>query len=176
MKVCSKCKQEKAVSEFYVQKRRDYINPECKSCTKKHTRAYYRKHRESIRVKENALNRERRKALRNAVFAAYGGPVCACCGERELAFLTLDHINNNGAAERRKIAGRANAAGTFTYAWLAKKGFPPGYQVLCMNCNFGKRMNNGVCPHRGTCNDYSQEVGASAPKHPTPKQRGDDIV
>jgi hypothetical protein len=20
--------------------------------------------------------------------------------------------------------------------------------VLCMNCNFGKRMNSGVCPHQ----------------------------
>lgn len=167
MKVCSKCEQQKAVSEFYMQKRRGYLNAECKSCTKKNTSAYYRKNREAIRMKENAFNRDRRKALRLATFAAYGGAVCACCGEKELAFLTLDHINNDGAEQRRKIAGRANAAGIWTYAWLAKRGFPDGYQVLCMNCNFGKHMNGGVCPHRGTCNDYSQEVGASAPKRST---------
>jgi hypothetical protein len=34
-----------------------------------------------------------------------------------------------------------------------RNGFPPGYQVLCMNCNHGKRMNNGVCPHKERCND-----------------------
>jgi hypothetical protein len=168
MKICSKCNQSKEVSDFYVQKVRGYVNAECKVCTMKGTKAYYRKNREAIRAVENALNRERRKVLRSAVFAAYGGAVCACCGEKELAFLTLDHIENNGAAERLKIAGRRNAAGVHTYKWLVKHGYPPGYQVLCMNCNFGKRMNDGVCPHRGTCNDYSQEVGASAPKRSTP--------
>jgi len=175
MKICSICKQEKPLTEFYsgerfrakLGKKVNYPAPECKPCYMIRTKAYYRKNREMIRAKENAANCERRKNLRLAVLVAYGSPVCACCGERELAFLTLDHIHNNGAAERRKIAGRANAAGTWTYAWLARRGFPPGYQVLCMNCNFGKRMNGGVCPHRGTCNDYSQEVGASAPKRST---------
>lgn len=168
MKVCSKCSLQKEESEFYFRLTKGYFNAECKVCTRKHTKAYYVKNRESIRKVENALNRARRKVLRSAVLEAYGGPVCACCGEREEAFLTLDHIENNGAAERLKIAGRRNAAGIHTYMWLLKHGFPPGYQVLCMNCNFGKRMNNGVCPHRGTCNDYSQEVGASAPKRSTP--------
>src|ERR1700690_82087 len=124
MKVCSKCSQNKEDSEFYFQKKRGYLNAECKSCTKKNTKAYYRKNRESIRPTENALNRARRKDLRETVLAAYGGLVCACCGEREIKFLTLDHIENNGAAERLKIAGRRNAAGTHTYAWLVKNDYP----------------------------------------------------
>src|ERR1700726_1141623 len=107
MKVCTQCKQEKPLSEFYTCSRarnkagRKVTAPasECKSCTMIHTKAYYRKNREAIRAVENALNRERRKVLRSAGFAAYGGAVCACCGEKELAFLTLDHIENNGGAE-----------------------------------------------------------------------------
>lgn len=65
-----------------------------------------------------------------------------------MAFLSLDHIHNNGAAERRQISGAAKSAGMLFYGWLKKRGYPPGYQVLCMNCNFGKRMNGGVCPHK----------------------------
>jgi hypothetical protein len=26
-------------------------------------------------------------------------------------------------------------------------GFPAGFQVLCFNCNQGRRLNHGVCPH-----------------------------
>jgi hypothetical protein len=41
-------------------------------------------------------------------------------------------------------------------------------QVLCMNRQHGKLMNNGICPHQGTCNDYpereySQAAGSAAP-------------
>lgn len=25
--------------------------------------------------------------------------------------------------------------------------YPEGYQVLCYNCNCGKSINNGICPH-----------------------------
>jgi hypothetical protein len=32
-------------------------------------------------------------------------------------------------------------------ALLRKNNFPPGYQVLCMNCNFGKRYSM-ICPHQ----------------------------
>jgi hypothetical protein len=30
---------------------------------------------------------------------------------------------------------------------LRRNNYPEGFQILCMNCQFGKRMNNGVCPH-----------------------------
>ena len=32
---------------------------------------------------------------RDAVFEAYGGAICACCGEDHIEFLTVDHINGN---------------------------------------------------------------------------------
>lgn len=78
-------------------------------------------------------------------FIAYGGSFCACCGETEFAFLTLDHINNDGGKERR-----AHGRGIYTYGNLRKRGYPPGLQVLCMNCNFGKSINGGICPHKDT--------------------------
>ena len=90
--------------------------------------------------------RERSKiwmaSLRSAAFAAYGGARCACCGETELGFLTLDHVNNDGAPHRREIGGSANLL-----VWLRRKGYPPGFQILCFNCNLGRALNGGICPH-----------------------------
>src|SRR3990172_11531866 len=43
------------------------------------------------------------RECRAETFLAYGGPVCACCGETQDAFLTLDHVNGGGNAERKKI-------------------------------------------------------------------------
>jgi hypothetical protein len=83
---------------------------------------------------------------RDAVYQAYGGYVCSCCGETEPSFLSIDHINNDGAEHKRSNNLRT---GQQMYRWLAKNGFPKGFQVLCMNCQWGKRNNNGVCPHSG---------------------------
>ncbi|MGM2776559.1 hypothetical protein, partial [Bacillus cereus group sp. Bce015] len=61
-------------------------------------------------------------------------------------FLSIDHIANNGAAERK--SGAYGGSGTAFYLWLRKQGFPSGYQVLGMNCQVGKHKNGGVCPHQ----------------------------
>ena len=79
--------------------------------------------------------------LKREVIAAYGGK-CQCCGETEPAFLTIDHVNDDGASHRKAI-GRARV-----YHWLKKHGYPKdGFQLLCFNCNCGRRVNGGVCPH-----------------------------
>jgi len=45
--------------------------------------------------------------------------------------LHLDHINNNGAEERRQINDNLDS-------WLIANNFPEGYQVLCANCDWLK--------------------------------------
>jgi hypothetical protein len=60
-----------------------------------------------------------------------------------LRFLTVDHINNDGAEHRRKIG----AGICSLYWWLKKNHFPDGFQILCYNCNGARARNNGVCPH-----------------------------
>ena len=85
----------------------------------------------------------KRRAVKIEVMSHYGGK-CACCGETEMAFLTIDHVNGDGAAHRREI----KAAGGTLYRWLQKNGYPQGdYQCLCMNCNFAKSKNFWGCPH-----------------------------
>lgn len=99
----------------------------------------------AIRAAENAKTKRNYNRCREQVFAAYGGWKCACCGETEKLFLSIDHVENNGAEERR--SGVYKSCGTGFYQWLRKQNFPPGYQVLCMNCQVGKHKNGGVCPH-----------------------------
>lgn len=105
---------------------------------------WYDKNRDRV----NKKRRDRKGELKLEVFNVYGGPVCACCGEKALPFLTIDHIHGGGREHRRIIGGGHNF-----YSWLKKNHYPTGYQVLCMNCNFGKRMNEGICPHKEMPNE-----------------------
>lgn len=134
---------------------------------------YQRNWRKPIREKLNAQGRQRRRdkiakmtqaeliefrkaevndtrrwnaILKEEVFQAYGGWKCKCCGEDERLFLSIDHVFNDGHKYRKEKA--YSRSSVHFYRWLKRKGFPDGFQVLCMNCNFGKRMNNGICPHK----------------------------
>jgi hypothetical protein len=64
-----------------------------------------------------------------------------CCNTKEFLFLTIDHINNDGAKHRREAKFGS------IYPWLSKNDYPIGFQVLCMNCNWAK-AKNGTCPHK----------------------------
>lgn len=80
-----------------------------------------------------------RRRLREIVINGYGAR-CNCCGETIFQFLTLDHVNNDGAAERKQHHGEE------IYKKVARLGFPSNYQVLCYNCNCSKGQY-GACPH-----------------------------
>ena len=71
-------------------------------------------------------------------------PFCACCGEKEIKFLTIDHINNDGSEHRKQLKG---SGGTGLYGWIVKNKYPPIFQVLCFNCNCAKG-HYGECPHK----------------------------
>lgn len=91
----------------------------------------------------SGFNRKKKymnEAIKYRIMCAYGPnglPQCAQCGIHDIDVLTLDHIHNNGAAERKrlKIFG-----GVYFYKHLEKSGYPDGYQVLCMNCNLKKEI------------------------------------
>lgn len=73
---------------------------------------------------------------RTIAIAHYGGK-CKICGETLELFLTIDHINNDGAAHRKKINGH-NHGGVDMGSWLRRNNYPEGFQVLCVNCNHAK--------------------------------------
>lgn len=78
------------------------------------------------------------------VFDHYGS-LCACCSEDTVEFLSIDHVDNDSSMDKWPNGKRIT--GVHLYNRIRKAGFPDTYQILCMNCNFGKRMNGGVCPH-----------------------------
>lgn len=83
--------------------------------------------------------RLRRNAIKQEMVAAYGGQ-CACCGEKNPKFLSLDHKNNDGHRDRRRDV--------ILWYHLKKQGWPKDHhQILCFNCNLGRAANYGVCPH-----------------------------
>lgn len=110
----------------------------CKKCKKSVTTG--NKYCGKCREKQRA----RYQRLRDAVFAAYGGYRCCCpgCNVTEPRFLQIDHINNDGAKHRKEIGG----SGAHVYGWLRRNKYPPGFQVLCANCNYAKKT--GTCPHQ----------------------------
>lgn len=117
---------------------------------KEYDRKYRERHPDKIKAKterrreqQQLAGRTRERVMRLRCFEHYG-TTCACCGEAEEMFLTFDHVNNDGYAHRK-----IDRSGSNLCRWLIKQGFPEGFQVLCMNCNWGKYRNGGVCPHKG---------------------------
>jgi len=93
------------------------------------------------RLKMNGLQKDFRDRARQAVLDHYGR-FCACCKETEEMFLTIDHIDDSGAEHRREMKTSTTAI------WLKQNNFPPGFQILCINCNQGRYRNGGICPHQ----------------------------
>ena len=109
--------------------------------------AYYCAHKPKI----NSDNKKNARDRRIKVLEHYSQspPVCVCCGEREIKFLTLHHLNNDGAEHRRKMRG--TGSGPSLWCWIIKNNYPPIFQVLCFNCNCAMGIY-GECPHKKTEN------------------------
>lgn len=167
MKECARCHQTKDISEFHKSPKSGIIRPRtnprvrpyCKTCQNKINRIHYWKTLDKQHIRSKNYRKNNKEELRvkfkkwreelvvETIFHYSNGTMkCACCSETEIKFLTLDHINNDGAKQRRKLK---LAGGWRFYYWLKLHNFPDdlALQVLCANCQLGKERNNGVCPH-----------------------------
>ena len=138
-------KQNKQARESYA-KNKDKM--------RKKNRTWYQKHKESEKIrgkkyheKYNKEVKQRRLDLKLEVMAHYSKvisksdiPVCACCKEKHIEFLTLDHING-----RKSMNHKPSLKADKLCRTLKREGFPKGIQVLCWNCNSAK-SDKGVCP------------------------------
>tara|TARA_Y100000590_G_C15260568_1_gene841073 strand:+ start:81 stop:662 length:582 start_codon:yes stop_codon:yes gene_type:complete len=142
--------------EQELERRKDYHETH-KERMNKRSREYYETNKKNIKKKNKEYRiknadvlkpkkRKRAKELQQEqklqVFKHYsnGKVECACCHENNIGFLSLDHIHGGGGKHRKSINSN-------TYKWIINHDFPPGYQILCMNCNWGRRIN-GTCPHQ----------------------------
>lgn len=161
---CKTCNAVKPIEEFQlVENRWNSRRHECKVCQSERKKSWYNQNIERIRLKQkereqepkghrseevkrrNAEHQKRyREKLKELVYQAYGNK-CACCGESERKFLSVDHVNNDGGLHRRAGLDSHTLA---LMGRIKRDGFPDTFQLLCMNCNHGKSRNNGVCPHK----------------------------
>jgi hypothetical protein len=122
----------------------------CPPCRKAKLRewgnASIARNRDHYRAKNRGAATKLRNKQKLLVIGHYsnGTNACICCGEAEIEFLSLDHINNDGGAERRRLKSWPGSA---FYYWLIRQGYPTGYQVMCHNCNFSK-AKHGQCIHK----------------------------
>ncbi len=144
-KKCSRCREIKNASEFYLIKRNDIkaLDVYCKSCKKD----IKQERKEKDRKKNNEYAAWQREQYRKLVYAAYGDK-CSCCDETELKFLTIDHVNNDGAEHRRSLGTRRAGNTWQVYRYIINNNYPDDFQILCYNCNCGRNRNQGVCPHK----------------------------
>lgn len=95
-------------------------------------------------IKNRQWQKENREKIKLEAYKHYSKseiPFCQCCKETEIMFLELDHKNNDGAEHRRA----EKSLGPF---WAKKHNWPDIFQVLCSNCNFGRKSTvNNFCPH-----------------------------
>ena len=86
-------------------------------------------------VKHHAATR--RFKDRNRVFEMYGRE-CRCYGENLQGLLTLEHKDGNP---------RNGRAQNLEWVRAFKENNPDHWEILCWNCNCGRKDNGGVCPH-----------------------------
>ena len=148
MKRCTKCKATKSLSSFSKDcKKKDGLDSWCKLCN--HDYHIANKEVAHLRYLKNkikilAQKKESNLRVKKEVFERYGNK-CLCCGETNIQFLTIDYINGKGCQHRKEIGV---SAGKNFYHWLKRNNYPNGFQVLCFNCNCGRQVNGGVCPHK----------------------------
>jgi hypothetical protein len=173
-KRCCRCKQVKSLAQFSSNRsRQDRLDIQCRECNRERTREKKARHLAEEKCTDCGLpigsspSRWRcnncrirpthgtwgSRNIRQQVFRAYAGdaPCCACCGQSAVEFLTLDHVNGGGRAHRRLTSNQG------VYHRLRRNGFPPGFRILCFNCNMARGFY-GRCPHERASSEPEEEV------------------
>lgn len=157
VKKCYKCKETKSLSKFYKNKnKKDGLSTYCKKCDLTYDRDWYIRNPDRDRIrKRNWSRKNMNKVLeyekyyhltqKIIVLQFYSdGKMCCknCNYDENIDALTIDHINGGG----NKISKQYGIErGSRIYHYIIKECFPDGLQVLCMNCQFIKRLNNDEC-------------------------------
>ena len=143
VRTCKVCGETKPITSFRLEKGR-WRKHTCQKCVK---HRYFVSHKEQIRQ----YTRDREKLVKQEVINHYGGR-CACCGESDPRFLTMDHKNGGGRKHQKEIKK------TRFFMWVKRNNFPDYLQVLCFNCNCGRSVNGGICPHKDNYKNNKTKV------------------
>ena len=160
--VCKKCGIDKTESEFPVKrsKGKSYRSSACTKCCSwqgsenrrklraKDPEAYRKKHTEDARrwrlanpEKSKEMQKRYRDNRRKKLMELLGGIKCARCGFDDYRALHIDHVNGGGNREKLML-GQASFPLRFIREEIERYGRDK-YQVLCANCNWIKRHEEG---------------------------------
>ena len=128
--------------EYFKEKHKEYRKNN-KEQLNKYSKNYHKDHKEY----RNKYQREYFRFLRVKVIEKYGSkcanPYNLNHGDflNDIRCLHIDHINSNGAQERKEIR-----LSVYLKKVLADK--EGNYQLLCANCNFIKKHINNEVSHK----------------------------
>lgn len=185
MRTCKKCLASKTLDQFAPSGNGPgSLRWECRECQRERYKLYYLSNRPAYQAKaarsylarrDDLLKcpayRERRKngykryaMTKRAKVLNHYGRICRCCGESNVRFLTIDHVHSDGHVQRKE-----HGSGLDFYRWIIKNNFPDDLQTLCFNCNIGRALNGGICPHKeGSTIIPDGGEGPSGPERATP--------
>jgi len=124
--LCVRCGERKPGGDFYRSRySKNGLAGWCKPCRK-------------------TYGTERARRARAKVIEAYGG-LCVCCGYDYADALAFDHVNGDGAADRKV---RGSCTNIISYLHTRLPEIDPTLQLLCHNCNFLKGTGPS-CPCGG---------------------------
>jgi len=136
-RICTSCKTEKPLGDFAKSRNRLFgVHSTCKECmnTKRRGESAY---------KINARKAYHKRRM-TALLTLRDSAECFHCFTSDLRLLSIDHIQDNGSEERRKLK-RAEI-----FRKIIKMGREEAskeYQILCRNCNWLKRLEMGDVKH-----------------------------
>src|SRR5271157_3557922 len=64
--------------------------------------------------------------MKKKIYDHYGR-ACACCGETEPFFLTIGHVNDDGAAHRAALGFTRGGGSMAVYRDIVKRGYPDSF-------------------------------------------------
>tara|TARA_R110000751_G_C13411126_1_gene439006 strand:+ start:51 stop:473 length:423 start_codon:yes stop_codon:yes gene_type:complete len=96
--------------------------------------------KKAYRIKNAVYLKEHQKQYnqnKKEIVHKFLGNKCKNCGENDPIYFQIDHVYNDGNLERK------GSNKTRTHSLKKYLENPEKYQLLCANCNWAKRMNNG---------------------------------
>jgi hypothetical protein len=129
--ICPECNKEFEAHRWNIK----YCSEQCRSD------ASNRRNYSKNKSKELKRMRDRRMRLKIEVLTHYSpNGVLGCswedCKINDVDMLSLDHVNNDGAKDRKENPGPS----TSVYFKVKQRGFPLGLQTLCWNHQWKKEL------------------------------------
>ena len=143
-KICSECGQELSIDNFYNSKnKKDGKFGKCKKCVGKQNNKWRESHKKEWNLITGNANKKLRIIAREKVLIKISGnpPKCKQCGFSDKRILQIDHVEGGGQKEVDKFWTTYEF-----YKYIIKLPLEEArkkYQVLCPNCNWIKRIENG---------------------------------